>query len=645
MILFIIAMILLILGHYFKILRWKQFINIYEQSSKGMLLRALGTGYVVNYIVPYRIGDLVRAVLSGRKLKNGISFSIATILVDHCLDVPVICLIFLVMHFALISNNAIYSSFIFYILLMLGLIILGFFLLSFKNTVKKITKTICAIFNSHIEFHLLFFLWGCITAFKDIFQKINKGKLFLYSICMWLFYLSSYFCVTEYAIQIGFKFRFSDLFVLLFSGGSIQTAMITSGYQMSNGSSEFSILIAGYILIPLIIILIMSFLRNNMKMQVLHLRTDILEEPQIINLLPQVNEKDKLNFLEAYFSGNHREYLQKYLELNRDIHILQDFSAGSNATTMLCMDGEKTFYRKYAFEKDGDKLYEQLRWLHEHEKDLLLPEIIKEQYGDGYCCYDMTYNAAAVGMFSYLHSVPLAQSWSVLQEALNDLHQNLHTKNSRPSDLETVQKYIKAKVWENVKKIETSHEIRPLLAYDSLIINGKEYKNLNRLKKWLEIELLVEIFKDDMYTDIHGDLTIENIVCWEGNVKPPYYFIDPNGGNLHDSPALDYAKLLQSLHGGYEFLMRTEKVEVKGNQVNFLSTCSKNYTDIFQCYRNYLERKFSREHVRSIFFHEVVHWLRLMPYKIEKNGKRAVLFYAEFIKVFNEVVDWYGGEL
>ena len=642
---FILAVILLILGHYFKILRWKQFINIYEQSGKSTLLRALGTGYVVNYFVPYRIGDLVRAVLSGRKLKNGISFSIATILVDHCLDVPVVCLTFLIMHFTFLSNSTIYSSFIFYILLMLSLIVLGCLLVCFKKIVKKVTKIICSIFNSQIEFHLLFFLWGCITAFKDIFRKINKGKLLFYSVCMWFFYLSSYFCVTDYAIQIGFKFRISDLFVLLFSGGSIQTAMIASAYQVSNGSISFSVLMAGYILIPLIIILIMSFLRDNIKVQVLQLGTDMVGESQIINLLPQVNQKDKLDFLETYFSGNHREYLQKYLELNRDIHVLQDFSAGSNATTMLCMDEEKTFYRKYAFEKDGDKLYEQLQWLHEHERDLLLPEIIKEQYGNGYCCYDMTYNAAAVGMFSYLHSVPLAQSWGVLEQALNDLATNLHTKNSRTTDLKTVEKYIKTKVWHNVNKIEASHEILPLLAYDTLIINGKEYSNLQGLKKWLQAEFLIEVFKCDMYADIHGDLTIENIVCWEGDVQPPYYFIDPNVGNLHDSPALDYAKLLQSLHGGYEFLMKTENVEVKGNQVNFLFTCSKNYNDIFQCYRNYLEHKFSREQVRSIFFHEVIHWLRLMPYKVEKNGKRAVLFYAAFIKIFNDVIDWYGGEL
>ncbi|MCF0128936.1 MAG: UPF0104 family protein, partial [Pseudobutyrivibrio sp.] len=56
----------------------------------------------------------------------------------------------------------------------------------------------------------------------------------------------------------------------------------------------------------------------------------------------------------------------------------------------------------------------------------------------------------------------------------------------------------------------------------------------------------------------------------------------------------------------------------------------------------YLNEKFSYEEVKSIYFHEVVHWLRLMPYKINKNGKRAVLFYAGLLMVLDDVVKRYG---
>lgn len=48
-----------------------------------------------------------------------------------------------------------------------------------------------------------------------------------------------------------------------------------------------------------------------------------------------------------------------------------------------------------------------------------------------------------------------------------------------------------------------------------------------------------------------------------------------------------------------------------------------------------------QKQVRSIFFHEIVHWLRLLPYKIEKNGKRAILFYAGMVIVLNDVINWF----
>lgn len=53
----------------------------------------------------------------------------------------------------------------------------------------------------------------------------------------------------------------------------------------------------------------------------------------------------------------------------------------------------------------------------------------------------------------------------------------------------------------------------------------------------------------DPVADIHGDLTVENIICRTDVENPDkaWYIIDPNTGNLHDSPYLDYGKLLQSL--------------------------------------------------------------------------------------------------
>ena len=65
------------------------------------------------------------------------------------------------------------------------------------------------------------------------------------------------------------------------------------------------------------------------------------------------------------------------------------------------------------------------------------------------------------------------------------------------------------------------------------------------------------------------------------------------------------------------------------------------YNELFTLYKKYLENQFNHESVKSIFFHEIIHWLRLLPYKIEKNGERVVIFYAGLIQVLNDVENMY----
>ena len=66
--------------------------------------------------------------------------------------------------------------------------------------------------------------------------------------------------------------------------------------------------------------------------------------------MPHANLNDRLNFLELYFNNNDdSEYFKKYLEINNDVAIIEDYSAGSNATTMLCSKDGKLFLSKIFF--------------------------------------------------------------------------------------------------------------------------------------------------------------------------------------------------------------------------------------------------------------------------------------------------------
>ena len=42
---------LVLLGHVFRLLRWEQFIRIYEYPQRRSLLRAMAGGYAVNFLL------------------------------------------------------------------------------------------------------------------------------------------------------------------------------------------------------------------------------------------------------------------------------------------------------------------------------------------------------------------------------------------------------------------------------------------------------------------------------------------------------------------------------------------------------------------------------------------------------------------
>lgn len=181
------------------------------------------------------------------------------------------------------------------------------------------------------------------------------------------------------------------------------------------------------------------------------------------------------------------------------------------------------------------------------------------------------------------------------------------------------------------------------------MVNGQRFHTLSFYGEMFNARHMQKIFINDEYCDIHGDLTIENIIClsdddevnekeYAGKVKPQtYYFIDPNFGNIHDSPFLDYGKLLQSLHGNYEFLMMVTSVKVDKDKVNFFMTKSESYDKIYKKYREYLRKNFKKDQILSIYYHEIIHWLRLIPYKIRKNEKLSVVFYTGLLTVLNDV--------
>lgn len=627
----IIAIVLVCLAHFIRTLRWELFVKTYEKPNTKNLLQSLSIGYFINSFIPFKAGDLVRAWISGRKMKNGRGFALATVIVDRYLDILVVGILFAIFSaFNLDSADSVW----FYMFLAVGVLAVTLLVYILRGYVKRILKNIAGIFNAGIEIRLLRFFWSLIWSFKDIFKKISKTRLLLETLGMWILYLASYYCFAAFLSHQGSNVNWLDVFYMLFTKNSIHVGSL-GAITFTQGMMNAQMIWTGiYLFAPIVILFVISLCLKSKDDETLD------SEEEYLNLIPQLDENERLNFLETYFSNERREYIESYLKINQNILIIRDYSAGSNATTMLCMNNGKNFFRKYAFGADGDKLYQQIEWLQRFKDIIPLPDIMQYQKQDNFCYYDMPYDSQAVGLFDYAHSMPKENAWKFIKKATECLENSLYKVNQRPADKATIDEYIKSKVNKNLDKIMNAKYLKRLMEYDKIIINGRSFHNLPYYLPYLSEEHLYDIFKNDTYSEIHGDLTIENIICTRNaDGEDDFYIIDPNTGNIHDSSNLDYGKLLQSIHGGYEFLMATKNVSIEKNRINFVFTKSEAYTYLYDMLDKYMRENFEEERVKSIYYHEIIHWLRLMPYKIEKNGKRVLLFYAGMLMVMYDVVN------
>lgn len=149
------AILLICIAHLIRVFRWKLFIEVYEKPNTQRLTQALAVGYMLNYVLPYKLGDIVRAVFAGRKLKNKYALSFSTVIIDRYLDVICVGIIFAVFSLSGYTNKVIMGSAVFYMVVSVAALAVAGLLYLSGNTLKKAACAIARIFNTNIEAWLL----------------------------------------------------------------------------------------------------------------------------------------------------------------------------------------------------------------------------------------------------------------------------------------------------------------------------------------------------------------------------------------------------------------------------------------------------------------------------------------------------------
>ncbi|MBI5035720.1 hypothetical protein HZC09_00095 [Candidatus Micrarchaeota archaeon] len=326
--------------------------------------------------------------------------------------------------------------------------------------------------------------------------------------------------------------------------------------------------------------------------------------------------------------------------MGNDFELVRVFTGGSLARTLLVRENGVLKVRKEAKNEGNgyayNKLQQQADWLKHHQRLRHVPKFLGERHADSYYSYDLQYYPST-SFFESIHSKPLDDSKKRFSDVLDFCFENFYSNETTQTAAQKkslVAKLLKDKLFGKVHEaLAANGELREFSAHKKIHINQDSYDNFGAItKKIMSDPKILGSLESFKATDLHGDLTIDNLLCTDDG----FILIDPNPDNIVNTPLVDLSKVLQSLHSGYEFLIELDECQVLGNQVIFNAQLSSQYLILNKFFRDRVEERLDENEQKNLLFYEALNYSRMLPLKQRINDRTAPVFYAVMVKLLNE---------
>ena len=631
---FVTSVGILFLGHLFRTVRWRA---ILLEGGIGLTnikpLFSLTIGYILNLVIPFRMSEIARGLTLSLLSKSDLVFIFASIIFERTIDLLIIGALFELIPFFF---NESFSSLAFYS----GLLFIS---LLFVSTIPVNTKVgrfciwnISRLFNSTISTAILHFFSSLNELWLD--SKILKSKNFwILTAFMWIAYVLSICC---FALAMN-----ANVFALLEDVYSNSINLVSASRLSSN---NFYLIF--YFSCPLIIISAYFFISQLNSAKKIRSFVKQITSPtrymvqSSIDRLPKFKSiSDYKNYLDRKFSNDSSlayKFESSSLE-GAEVHRI--FPGGSEAITALIELGDSLRVRKFATSGAAIRLQDQYNWLIDNKNTLPVIKTLGHKISGDRFFYDMDYKDGTRGLYEAIHSIPVSESRAILVDLLDEIYTFHQNTKKQDATQEVVGNYLQTKICKNLNYIKDS--CPEFFEKEFIKINNKEI-NIGMICKFSDPVWLKAQLSDFRQSEVHGDLTIENIILRGGSeAAKSWLLIDPNPNNGFSSPLLDYSKLFQSLHLGYEALNRApQSAFIGGNFTVHLHT-SHQYNELYSFLVGHLRSRFGEEALREIYFHEIVNYFRLFHYQLRRDQKRGIAFFTVLCILIQEFNERYSGAL
>ncbi|BBF93849.1 lysylphosphatidylglycerol synthase transmembrane domain-containing protein [Blastochloris tepida] len=631
--LFIAAVATLLVAHVVRCIRWATLFPNLSHVRHSDLLVGLSIGYLVNAILPFRIGELLRILYVHWRGKVQIACVVATVVLERVLDVLVVAAILL----AFVAGDRLTWSVGLSVALGLAAVVatVAFGLhVPRSKRVRQWVWSVASVFSSKIKFMILDSVWTFASLLAS--RRYLSPRFMMLTVSMWAVYLLSYLLFAR-AVEAGFV----EATYLLLGSPLSSPILLLAGHNLDNDLA-LGLLLVAYTSLPIAAVIIYGLVRDRPAivgaMQAAHRYGFIGGELyRIVSTDKFRRASDYELFLTALFGDEHHLVSDFGLSALDDAVVHRLLHGGSDAITAVVESDGRLIIRKFAVCDAAEKLSVQAAWLNAHRGRLRTVDILEEHKGQQFYRYDMPYLIEANDFYDVIHMLPIERSAAILDDVIGQLDAFHRAHDAGIAGAEQVDRYLAVKAAGNARIILDF--ARTFLSGPVYTINETAYS----LADWARLadpDWLRTQIADRRTTVLHGDLTIENIIVRLDGAQS-WYLIDPNPDNVFNSPLIDWAKMMQSLNLGYEGLNRALPVTVTDNAIRLTVTKSHAYELLHERFVAVMRERFGAEGLREIHFHELINYMRLTPYKIRQNPEKGMTFFACSSILLNRYVERY----
>lgn len=657
-----LAAVLQIIGHLIRAKKATILFRPTKESSTRFQFRALSIGYLFNTILPFKLGELIRARIISDGMTISFGFALVLIIFERAVDALILGTLGLILVPIVIGFNQ--QELMTYVLTLVSFaslifIVIGLFIRE-NQGLLSIWSHITNWLNESLKNSFRFKAWSIIYGL----QRTIKPKLLVryigLSLLSWVFYLFSVLVIVQYLFS---QFNFGQkalMSVAPYYGVGVPAgpanlgvfSKITNAFTaFLNLSSDQSVLfdLTAWVILVIPIALIGLVLLFTKTPETLWRKIPKhASQGSLMNKLYRTEDisSEMSGFLENYFSGNSLSKLVHKLELQDNFRLVKYFKGGSDAITILAIQNDKQVVKKIIPNEFEDRLKAQYDWLAEHQKSQGIVRVLGEEKAAEYYSIDLAYNPRDIMFFEYIHQNTIKQATKIMDEIWTILNNNVHTK-IKPASLHAPERqaYIDKHIFGCLEKAAAVNaELILASEPQKITINGKQYDNLyqimERIKQHPKAWTDIATYKESGV--VHGDVAVDNILVTE--TTNDVTIIDPApDGNIINGPVFDFGKNMQSLYCGYEFMLRDDDpVYFEEGAINYRDNTSAKYKQLCDYVRGTLAPKhLNKSEQRTMLFHAGALHIRRLKHQVYYNPANTLKFYAIGVKTLNDFLDQY----